>query len=54
MIRVKGTLSAKKTVELTQKKLDKFGLSIQNHIFEQDNYTKRKKMKKIKKKKKKE
>ena len=33
MIRNKGTLPAKKAVELTQKKLDELGLSVQKHIF---------------------
>ena len=33
MIRIKGTLPAKKAVELTHKKFDEFGLSVQKHIF---------------------
>ena len=32
MIRNKGTPPAKKAVELTYKKLDEFGLSIQKHL----------------------
>ena len=33
MIRIKGTLPAKKAVELTQKKFDELGLAVQKHIF---------------------